>query len=46
MRSRVPAPNPPRSVVENAEFGLTAILVLVVVVALLQICGIPLGLRS
>ena len=40
MRPRIPSGNPERSLAEKAEYGLTAILVVVVVAAVFQICGI------
>lgn len=39
MRPRIPFENPGRSFTERVEYGLTAVLVLVVVVAVLQVCG-------
>jgi Flp pilus assembly pilin Flp len=40
MRPRIPSGNPERSLAEKMEYGLTAALVLVVVAAVFQICGI------
>lgn len=45
MRRRVPTPVIERSIAEFVEYGLTALLVIVVVVALLEIFGVHLGLR-
>lgn len=45
MRRRISEPDPRRSIVENAEYGLTAILVFVVVVAVMEIFGIHLGFK-
>lgn len=40
MRPHIPSGNSEHSFSEITEYGLTAVLVLVVVVAILQICGI------
>jgi hypothetical protein len=48
MRSRVPAPAPESSeknLVDSLEYALTAALVIVVIVALLEIFGVDLGTR-
>ncbi len=46
MRRRilVPTPELEQSFVERLEYGLTGTLVLVVIVALLEICGVNVGL--
>jgi hypothetical protein len=40
MRPRAPTPAPERSLADMVELGLTAVLVIVVVVALLQVFGV------
>lgn len=40
MRPRITSGHPERSLAEPVEYGLTVVLVLVVVAAVLQICGI------
>lgn len=40
MRSRIPSGDTPRSFTDMMEYGLTAVLVAVVIVAVLQICGV------
>jgi hypothetical protein len=39
MRPRVRAPEPQRSIADTVEYGLTALLVIIVIVAALEICG-------
>jgi hypothetical protein len=44
MRSRVPVPpSPERSLTETLEYALTIVLVIVVITAMLQICGVHLA---
>jgi hypothetical protein len=45
MRRRIPAPVPERSITDMVELGLTAMLVLVVVIALFEIFGVSIGVR-
>jgi Flp pilus assembly pilin Flp len=40
LRSRLPEPEPEHSLADTIEYGLTAVLVIVVVIALLQIFGV------
>ena len=39
MRSRLPDPNPEKSLVETLEYALTAALMIVVIAALVEIFG-------